>query len=102
MPALPIEQKQPTPFAIFTRWWRAWTGNRSTVSDLACCAQGEVEKLAKDMGVSVSELRALARLGPGAADLLQRRMAALRLDRSEVFPERARHLSRPAARLFRM
>jgi len=40
--------------------------------------------MAKDIGVSPSELRKLATLGPDSADLLLRRMAALDLDRKEV------------------
>ncbi len=84
MSAQPIAQRQQTPVEIVSRWWRAWTANRSAGSDFACCAEGQVEQLAKDMGVSAGDLRALARLGPGAADLLQRRMTALKLDRSEV------------------
>jgi hypothetical protein len=40
--------------------------------------------MAKDVGVSASELRTVARFGPEAADLLLRRMAALDLARNEV------------------
>ncbi len=40
--------------------------------------------MAKEIGVTAAELRRLASLGPGAADLLLRRMAALDLDRNEV------------------
>jgi hypothetical protein len=43
-----------------------------------------VERLAKDVGVSASELRRLVNLGPDSADLLLRRMAALDLDRNEL------------------
>jgi hypothetical protein len=43
-----------------------------------------VERIAKDLGLSASELRRVTKLGPGSADLLLRRMAALDLDRKEV------------------
>jgi hypothetical protein len=52
--------------------------------ELKCCGEEEVERLAKDVGLSASELRRLANLGPDSADLLLRRMAALDLDRKEV------------------
>jgi hypothetical protein len=40
--------------------------------------------MARDIGMSPAELRRAAALGPGSADLLLRRMAALDLDRNEV------------------
>jgi hypothetical protein len=54
-----------------------WTGPQMLRED-------EVERIAKDIGVSASELRRFATLGPDSADLLLRRMAALDLDRNEV------------------
>jgi hypothetical protein len=56
----------------------------SVLSELKCCGEDEVERMAKDVGVSAAELRKLARRGPEAADFLLRRMAALDLDRNEV------------------
>ena len=47
-------------------------------------AQSQVERIAKDVGVSASELRTLATFGPEAADLLLRRMTARDLDRNEI------------------
>ncbi len=46
--------------------------------------ESEIERIAKDTGLSVSEFRRLARLGPNAPDLLERRMAALDLNTIEV------------------
>jgi hypothetical protein len=66
-----------------SQWWRDWT-RRGSALELKCCAEGEVERMAKDIGVSASELRRLAALGPDSADLLLRRMTALDLDRNEV------------------
>ncbi|SRR6266508_2063779 len=57
---------------------------RGSALELKCCGEDEVERMAKDIGVSASELRRLATLGPDSADLLLRRMAALDLDRKEV------------------
>ncbi len=83
MSTLPVEQKRRSPLDVVAQWWRNWTSG-SELRDAACCAEGEVERAARDLGVSAPELRRLARLGPHAADLLLRRMAALNLDRNEV------------------
>src|SRR5215472_11453636 len=64
-------------------WCRGWF-KRSSESDFECCGEAEIERIARDVRMSASELRALARKGPKAADLLQRRMAALDLDPKEV------------------
>ena len=82
MLALPGGQKSWSPVAVL-RWCRDWT-RRGSASELKCFGEEEVDRIAKDVGVSVSELRTLARFGPKAADLLLRRMAALDLDRNEV------------------
>lgn len=69
-------------------------------SVLSCCADAEVERMARDMQMSPAELRAVVRRGPNAADLLLKRMAALDLDPSEVSqvaPETFRDLQRSCA-----
>jgi|SRR5208282_66382 len=83
MPALPSGQKSWSPFDAILQWFRDWTRTGS-VSELKCFGDEEIERIAKDVGVSASELRTLATFGPEAADLLLRRMAALDLDRKEV------------------
>lgn len=67
-----------------SEWWQSWTGFNPTYSDLSCCAQEEVDRIAHDIGVSPAELRELARLGPHAADQLVQRMQALHLDPTAV------------------
>jgi len=66
------------------QWWRSWREANSPFSELICCGEYEVERMARDLGMSVSELRKVAAQGPEAADLLVRRMAVLDLDRNEV------------------
>jgi len=66
------------------QWWRNWSGANSRFSELVCCGEYEVERMARDLGLPVSELRKIANRGPESADLLVRRMAALNLDRNEV------------------
>jgi hypothetical protein len=78
-------RKTPWPIVDgIRRWWLHWRGASSSVSELDCCGAYEVERLARDAGMTVSELRQLAGRGPEAADFLMRRMAALDLDRNEI------------------
>jgi hypothetical protein len=74
MSALPVEHKRRSPAQIVSEWWQEWTGFNPTYSDMFCCAQEEVDRIAHDIGVSASELRKLATLGPNAADQLLARM----------------------------
>jgi hypothetical protein len=83
MSDLPVGQKSWSPIEVIFQWCRDWT-RRGSVSELKCFGEEEVKLIAKDVGVSPSELRSLADFGPEAADLLLRRMAALGLDRNEI------------------
>ena len=65
------------------QWWRNWRAN-PRLAELACCGEYEVERMARDLGMPVCELRKLADHGPKAAGLLARRMVALNLDSNEV------------------
>ena len=80
---------------------KGWQDSRKTsLSDLKCCAEQEVERMARDLSISVPELRKLASLGPQSADLLLRRMAALDLDNkevSEIAPQTLREMQRTCA-----
>jgi hypothetical protein len=66
------------------QWWRNWRSAGSRLTELACCGDYEVERMARDLGMPSSELRKIANRGPDAADLLLRRMAELNLDNKEV------------------
>ena len=68
----------------FARWWRNWNGRRKARLDLDCCGAVEVERIARDMGVSGADLSILAGKWPDAADLLYRRMNEIKLDRMEI------------------
>jgi hypothetical protein len=65
-------------------WWRNWRNRCDAVSDLACCGADEIERVARDVGLTSAELRTMAGKWPSAADLLRQRMAHLDLDASEV------------------
>jgi hypothetical protein len=93
--------------ALSKRWsaiksvLKIWQSSRTgPVSDFTCCADHEVERMARDLSISFSELHRLASLGPQSADLLLRRMAALDLDKDEVCeiaPQTLRELQRTCA-----
>ena len=85
MSALPGGHRGWLPFKAILQWYRDWTrGDSQSDVELKCFADAEVERIAKDVGVSPAELRTLATFGPEAAELLMRRMVALDLDGSEV------------------
>jgi hypothetical protein len=81
MSALWDKAKSWSPLSAILRWIQ---DKKDPLSDLRYCAESEVERIARDNGLSVSEFRALASLGPNGADLLERRMAALDLDPVEI------------------
>jgi hypothetical protein len=49
-------------------------------NQLGQCGPDEVIRVARDLGVTPSELREFTRRGPGAADLLQKMLVALHVD----------------------
>src|SRR6266508_6328286 len=65
-------------------WWRNWTVARANMASLDCCGAEEAGRIAYDVGVTTSELRALAGKWPESADLLNRRLAALALDPEQI------------------
>ena len=66
------------------QWCRNWRGASSRLTELACCGEYEVERMARDLGMPSSELRKIAAHGTDSADLLLHRMAELNLDNKEV------------------
>ena len=48
--------------------------------ELGQCSRDEVMRIANDLAVPATELRALAAKGPGSADLLEKMLIALRVD----------------------
>jgi uncharacterized protein YjiS (DUF1127 family) len=68
----------------FAHWWRNWNGRRRAMLDLDACGSAEVERIARDVGVSRTDLSILAGKWPDAADLLYARMNKINLDRKEI------------------
>jgi hypothetical protein len=65
------------------RWQRLLRRHRS-LAELAACPPRELEHIARDAGVSVSDLRIMATAHPGPSDLLPQRLALLGLDPAYV------------------
>ena len=65
-------------------WWRRHSAARESLTDFDACDPAERRRIAGDVGLSASELQALARRGGDAAELLPRRMAVLRLDPKKI------------------
>ncbi len=55
-----------------------------SVPGVLCCGELEIERIARDVRMTPADLRAVAKRGPEAANLLLRRLAALDLDPAEV------------------
>jgi hypothetical protein len=75
------------PYGVFNSLisaFREWTRNRRLIRQsrlrLNGCDSYEVARIAREAGVSVSDLRQLSQLGPDAAKLVLDRMAAQNLD----------------------
>jgi hypothetical protein len=75
--------KSSSPVRDILHWCRGWT-RPSASTELKCVGEEEVDRMARDIGMSASELRKVARRGPAAADLLLRRMTVLELDHHSV------------------
>ena len=65
-------------------WWRSWNGRRRAMADFDSCGSAEMERIARDVGVSGADLSILAGKWPDAADLLYWRMNETKLDRMEI------------------
>jgi len=61
-------------------WWKRWIKSRSQLFELESSGADQVERMAKDLSMSPSELRRLVIRGSDEADLLHRRLAILHLD----------------------
>ena len=73
---------------------RAFCQKRAAVNELASCDALEVARVAQDLGISPADLRVLASRDKTAADLLDRRLEALRLDPTSIDPALMRDLQR--------
>jgi len=80
-----FEQQYPSigPLIIaIADWYRQWRTS-SHVSDLDNCARGDVERIAKDLGLTAGDLRALERTAHEPL-LLPRMLSALKINAAEI------------------
>jgi hypothetical protein len=70
----------PNPITDLIYWLRGYAERHARQAELDGCCREDLQRIAADAGVSLSELRALAATNRDAADLLYRRMAILHLD----------------------
>jgi Family of unknown function (DUF6455) len=87
MPTKPPEIRWPfldNVIVPVADWWRREAAARENLGSLDAIGPVEIARMAQDIGISTSDLRALARHCSDAADLLQRRLESLGLDASEL------------------
>jgi len=77
--------------SLFATGWRhltdtavAWRQRRASVREIGDMDAREIGCIARDLGISPFEIRALAAKGQNAADLLVRRMKTIGLDPARV------------------
>lgn len=64
--------------------WRRMQRRRKSLTELAACLPSELHRIARDVGVSVSDLRIIAGAHPGPSELLPLRLKLLELDAGYV------------------
>ena len=84
MSTLAQAPKRRSVMQVLAQWWQAWTQSPPVLSDPNCCLGGEVERIARDIGVPAAEIRQLAAHGEASAGFMLERMAALKLDRNKI------------------
>jgi hypothetical protein len=65
-------------------WWRASTATWQRMHELEMLSDAEIERMARDIGVTPDEFMRLAQMPNGSAALLARRLEALDLDPEEI------------------
>jgi hypothetical protein len=89
-----------SPLGLVKDWWRRYWNSRMAVEELSSCGDAEIGNIARDVGVSPSDLRTLAGKWPASTNLLDRRVAATGIDLEEVQrtePQVVRDLQRVCA-----
>ncbi|MGA7005199.1 MAG: hypothetical protein WBZ28_24965 [Pseudolabrys sp.] len=77
---LPSNPLIETAFKAIADWISNYRRAIGSFHELGMCGPDEVMRMAKDIGVTRSQLHELVSKGPGAADLLKRMLVALRVD----------------------
>jgi uncharacterized protein YjiS (DUF1127 family) len=77
-------ESRPGMIAGLLAWWRNMRAARAQLGELQDCCAGDLGRIARDLGVTRSELHTIAAKRPDAADQLQLRLEALHLDRTAI------------------
>ena len=77
---LPSNPLIETALKAIADWISNYRHAIGSFHELGMCGPDEVMRMAKDIGVTPSQLHELVSKGPGAADLLKRMLVALRVD----------------------
>jgi hypothetical protein len=80
--------------APFAEIWNGFWAKRAALNELARCDCATIALIAQDLGISTADLGLLASRDKTAADLLYRRLEALRLDPTSVDHALMRDLQR--------
>ena len=81
MRALSLQHRLRSVWSAISQWWRSRFGTKSELSEQERCGADEV---AREPGLSASDLLALSSHGPGVDSLLRRRMETRHLDPNEL------------------
>jgi Family of unknown function (DUF6455) len=76
--------RRRTTLGAVGSWWKKWRKRPSALGELRSFGTFEMERVARDAGIGVGDLRILAGKWPDSADLVTRRMAAMGLDAGET------------------
>lgn len=79
---------------FFADAWKKWRERRARLVEFDSSDSAEMQRIARDLGTSISELRVLVGRGANAADLLQRRLHSLNLDPATIDSAVMRDLQR--------
>jgi hypothetical protein len=79
---------------LFVEIAKSFWARRASVNEIDACNPLEVARVAQELGISATDLRALASRDETAAELLYRRLEALRIDPASVDPALMRDLQR--------
>ena len=85
---------RPSIVQFFADVWSNWYRRRTRLAEFDSTDLAEAQRIARELGTSVSELRILVGRGENAADLLRRRLQSLNIDPAAIEPAVMRDMRR--------
>jgi hypothetical protein len=85
---------RPNVVQFFADVWKNWHERRARLVEFDNSDPAEMQRIARDLGMSMAELRVLAGRDRNAADLLRRRLNSLNLGPAGIDPAVMRDLQR--------